>query len=225
MSPVTCWSLCWSLCWSSCCCRSLSHSPCSTGGATGQVGGSTSRLQRRPRLQSFYPCRLLALTARIIYEVPHCNSEPADVDQRSSGSSEGSSQWVSGALQEPGPWTHCLDLSSVSSSVRCWSMSPLITSKVCRWEEPSENLLRRTFSPPFQPPAVEKEPDRKTPPPLEEAPASPLVPDGFHNGSCWFLLTFIMVPVGSCWISVGSCWVSLDSWWFLLSFSIVLVGS
>lgn len=42
-----------------------------------------------------------ALAARVIYEVPHCDSDLADVDKRSTGSSAGSSQWVS--LSSSGP--------------------------------------------------------------------------------------------------------------------------
>ncbi|XP_056883810.1 uncharacterized protein LOC130522936 isoform X8 [Takifugu flavidus] len=37
--------------------------------------------------------RKQALAARVIYEVPHCDSDLADVDKRSTGSSAGSSQW------------------------------------------------------------------------------------------------------------------------------------
>lgn len=163
-SPLSCWFLCWSswCCWSS---------PRSTCGGARQVGrsahGPKHHLLRRPLGELVRPgspsgllgglwqqssdcCWFIVSAARVIYEVPHCDSEPAEVDQCSGVSSPDSSQWVSGLLQgprpAPGPRTPCSDRSSVSSSVRCRSTSPLITLKVCSRKEPSEELHKETFS-------------------------------------------------------------------------------
>lgn len=62
---------------------------------------------------------VLATAARVIYEVPHIDSEEADMDKHSTSSSRGSSQWVSvSALPAKTPVHKCCMESNSSNLER-----------------------------------------------------------------------------------------------------------